>query len=77
MKDAWSAENDKIDYINDSTTPRTTSGRLGLLNGLGELPEHEAILSTLPPKEDAYRLVMRFYACYNPSNPGQCEFILY
>lgn len=70
MKDAWSEENDKIEY-------ETTSGakfRPSLLNGLVEPPDRAAILASLPGREECDGLVGRFFKAYNPLIPARCEF---
>jgi hypothetical protein len=74
MKDAWSAENDRIDYT-DANDQKGSTQKLGLLSGLGELPDHETIWSTLPTSEAGRKLVARFFSSYNPANPAQCELV--
>lgn len=69
MKDAWSEENDKIEY-------ETSSGakfRPSLLNGLVQPPDHATILGTLPTREECDKLVARFFDAYNPFIPTRCE----
>ena len=75
MKDAWSEENDKIEFSNGSQSPITKDYRPSLLSGLTQPPDRSTIVGSLPSREAADKLVARFFESYNPANPARCEFI--
>ena len=73
MKDAWSEENDHVELTNGFLSTSLKSRRPNLLNGLTELPDRSTIMSSLPTKDAADRLVAYFFDNYNPSLPGRGE----
>jgi hypothetical protein len=75
MKDAWSEENDKIEFSTGSETPITKDHRPSLLSGLTQPPDRSTIVASLPPREAADKLVARFFESYNPASPARCKFI--
>jgi hypothetical protein len=72
MKEAWSEENDKIEY---NTSPSLTSKphRPGLLTGLSAPPDRATILASLPSREASDKLLYNFFNSYNPAIPARCE----
>jgi hypothetical protein len=75
MKDAWSEENDKIKFSSGSQSPITKDHRPSLLSGLTQPPDRSAIVASLPSREEADKLVTRFFQSYNPAIPARCEFM--
>jgi hypothetical protein len=74
MKDAWSEENDKIEFSNGFHTSVTGKPhRPGLLSGLTQPPERSVIMASIPSREEADKLVSRFFDSYNPAIPARCE----
>ncbi|ESZ92627.1 putative C6 transcription factor [Sclerotinia borealis F-4128] len=67
MKDAWVDDHDQIDT---TLPPATISHRPSLLGGLTEPPDRSTILSSLPTRLEADKLIDRFFASYNPSIPA-------
>jgi len=72
MKDAWSEENDKIEFTN-SPVPAGMPYRPTLLSGLSSPPSRETIMESLPSREAADKLVGRFFESYTPSVPATCK----
>jgi hypothetical protein len=74
MKDAWSEENDQIELSSgiDSSIPK--AHRPSLLTGMTPPPDRGTILESLPSKEAADKLLVRFFGYYNPAVPAKCEF---
>ena len=70
MKDAWSEENDKIEYLDTEQTNSKNVHRPSLLNGLEPPPDRATILSSLPPREEASKVIKRFFDSYSPSIPA-------
>ena len=75
MKDAWSKENDKIEFSSGSQSPITKGYRPSLLSGLTQPPHRSTIVASLPSREEADKLVTRFFQSYNPATPARCEFM--
>jgi hypothetical protein len=75
MKDAWSEENDKIEFSSGSQSPITKDHRPSLLSGLTQPPDRSTIVASLPSREEADKLVTRFFQSYNPATPARCEFM--
>ena len=76
MKDAWSEENDHVELSNGFLPFSSSKARRpNLLNGLTELPDRSMIMSSLPAKDAADKLVAYFFENYNPSLParGKCN----
>lgn len=74
MKDAWSEENDKIELSSGpQQSPVTRGHRPGLLAGLTQPPDRSTILASLPSREAADKLLIRFFESYNPAIPARCE----
>ncbi|KAE9375537.1 hypothetical protein N431DRAFT_332569 [Stipitochalara longipes BDJ] len=71
MKDAWSEENDKIEFSTGSASPVTKDHRPSLLSGLTQPPDRSTIVGSLPSRETADRLVARFFESYNPATPAR------
>ncbi|KAG0652489.1 Fusarisetin A cluster transcription factor fsa6 [Hyphodiscus hymeniophilus] len=71
MKDAWSEENDHVELSTGVLPPLSKTRRPNLLNGLTDLPDRATIISSLPSKDAADRLVAYFFDNYNPSIPAQ------
>ncbi len=74
MKDAWSEENDKIEFKAALPPTIAKAHRLGLLTGLTQPPDRSTILASLPSKNAADKLVLRFFTTYNPAIPARCKF---
>jgi hypothetical protein len=72
MKDAWSEENDKIEYTS-GPAPSGRPYRPTLLSGLAQPPDRATILDSLPSREAADKLVARFFDSYNPAIPAPCK----
>lgn len=72
MKDAWSEENDKIEYKGGSVTTGEPY-RPSLLSGFSKPPDRATIVESLPSREAADKLVSRFFDSYTPSVPATCE----
>jgi hypothetical protein len=72
MKDAWSEENDKIEFTN-GPVPAGKPYRPTLLSGLSSPPSRETIMESLPSREAADKLVGRFFESYTPSVPATCK----
>jgi len=77
MKDAWSEENDKIEYSIGSQSPTTKDYRPSLLSGLTQPPDRSTIVGSLPSRETTDKLVARFFESYTPATPARCEFIYF
>ena len=73
MKEAWSEENDQIELSNGFMPESPKPHRPSLLNGLTSPPDRVAVLASLPPKDQADKLIVRFFKDYNPSLPIKCE----
>ncbi|KAF8854134.1 hypothetical protein BDZ45DRAFT_48299 [Acephala macrosclerotiorum] len=74
MKDAWSEENDRIEFASGLQEPEpavATPHRPGLFSGLTQPPDRATILASLPTKEAADKLVLRFFDHYNPAIPAR------
>ncbi|KUJ18078.1 uncharacterized protein LY89DRAFT_781173 [Mollisia scopiformis] len=72
MKEAWIEENDKIEFTNGFEEPVITKPhRPGLFSGLTQPPDRATILATLPIREAADKLVVRFFDYYNPAIPSR------
>ncbi|KAF4631297.1 hypothetical protein G7Y89_g6826 [Cudoniella acicularis] len=71
MKDAWSEENDKIEFSSGSPTSTTKPYRPSLLSGLAQPPDRATVLESLPSRDAADKLVTRFFDSYNPSIPAR------
>jgi hypothetical protein len=72
MKDAWSEDNDHMEHSTEFLPPSSSKARRpDLLNGLTELPDRSTIMSSLPSKNAADKLVANFFDSYNPAIPGQ------
>ncbi|TVY40660.1 Fusarisetin A cluster transcription factor, partial [Lachnellula subtilissima] len=69
MKDAWSEENDKIEFSN-GPVPTGKPFRPSLLSGLSQPPDRATIMESLPSREAADRLVSQFFKSYTPSIPA-------
>jgi hypothetical protein len=75
MKDAWSEENDKIEFSSGSQSPITKDHRPSLLSGLTQPPDRSTIVSSFPSREATDKLMTRFFQSYNPAAPARCEFL--
>jgi hypothetical protein len=73
MKDAWSEENDQAEFLNGTITSIPKPHRPSLLNGLASPPDRETVLSSLPAKDVADKLINRFFDHYNPCIPAKCK----
>jgi hypothetical protein len=73
MKDAWSEENDKIEFSTSLLPPTAKSHRPSLLSGLTPPPDRANVVSSLPPKDAADKLIFRFFGSYSPAVPAPCE----
>jgi hypothetical protein len=73
MKDAWSEENDKIEFFSASQSPITKYHRPSLLSGLTQPPDRSTIIASIPFREEADKLVTRFFQSYNPATPARCR----
>ncbi|KAE8452752.1 hypothetical protein EG329_013024 [Mollisiaceae sp. DMI_Dod_QoI] len=72
MKDAWSEENDKIEFTNGFQEPiATRPHRPGLFSGLTQPLDRATILASLPTREAADKLILRFFDSYNPAIPAR------
>ncbi|KAH8687675.1 hypothetical protein BGZ60DRAFT_362754 [Tricladium varicosporioides] len=72
MKDAWSEENDRIEFLSGTSPVQDNKNhRPSLLSGLTQPPDRATILESLPSKEAVDRLVTRFFEAYNPSIPAR------
>ena len=71
MKDAWSEENDHVGLSNGPFSPSIKACRPNLLNGLTELPDRSTIMSSLPSKDAADKLIAYFFENYNPALPAR------
>ncbi|TVY14276.1 Equisetin cluster transcription factor eqxF [Lachnellula arida] len=69
MKDAWSEENDKIEFSN-GPVPTRKPFRPSLVSGLSQPPDRATIMESLPSREAADRLVAHFFKSYTPSVPA-------
>ncbi|KAG9229565.1 hypothetical protein BJ875DRAFT_187291 [Amylocarpus encephaloides] len=74
MKDAWSEENDKIEYVDTEQNSSKNVHRPSLLNGLNPPPDRATLLSSLPPREEATKVITRFFDAYSPSIPAAVLF---
>ena len=74
MKDAWSEENDKIEFTAGFQPAIAKAHRPGLLSGLTQPPDRSTILASLPSKDAADKLVIRFFNSYNPAIPARCKY---
>jgi hypothetical protein len=77
MKDAWSEENDKIEFSSGSQSPITKDHRPSLLAGLTQPPDRSTIVASIPSREAADKLVTRFFESYNPATPARCKLSRY
>jgi hypothetical protein len=75
MKDAWSEENDKIEFTTGFESLITKAHRPSLLAGLTQPPDRSTIVASLPSRSAADKLIARFFDSYNPAIPARCEFI--
>lgn len=73
MKEAWSEENDKIEYTNSAPSSASKLHRPGLLTGLTPPPGREIILASIPSREDSDNLLIQFFDSYNPAIPARCK----
>jgi hypothetical protein len=72
MKDAWREENDHVELSNGFLPPSSIKARRpNLLNGLTELPDKSTVMSSLPSKEAADKLIASFFDNYNPALPAR------
>lgn len=74
MKEAWSEENDQTEVSNRAAIHSPKSHRPSLLNGLTSPPDRATVLASLPTRELADKLVVRFFESYNPAMPAQREY---
>lgn len=74
MKEAWSEENNRIEYGNLVEPQTTKSHRPGLLAGLTAPPNRATIVASTPSKEASDRLIDQFFGSYNPAIPARCKF---
>lgn len=74
MKEAWIEENDKIEFTNAFSEPATTKPhRPGFFSGLTRPPDRATLLASLPAREAADKLMVRFFEYYNPAIPARCK----
>jgi hypothetical protein len=73
MKEAWSEENDKIEYTSNPQSPASKMHRPGLLAGLTPPPDRATILASIPSREASDTLILQFFESYNPAIPARCE----
>lgn len=73
IKDAWKTTDvmEEIDAI--SKTQSSQKFRPSLINGLSQPPNFEEILSSLPSKPAADKLVHHFFECYSPAIPARSK----
>ena len=76
MEDAWSEENDNIEFKDAFQPAIAKAYRLGLLSGLTQPPDRSTILASLPSNDAANKLVLRFFTSYNPAIPAKCKSLL-
>ena len=75
MKDGCSEENDHEGFpMGFLSISSTRTRRPDLLNGPTDLPDRATIMSSLPYKNAAVRLVACFFDNYNPSIPAQGKY---
>lgn len=72
MKDAWSEENDKIEFSN-GPAPTERRFRPSLVSGLSQPPDRATIMESLPSRKAADKLVAHFFKSYTPSVPATCK----
>jgi hypothetical protein len=73
IKDAWKTT-DVMEEINAiSKTQSSHKFRPSLINGLSQPPNFEEILSSLPSKPAADKLVHHFFECYSPAIPARSK----
>lgn len=73
MKDTWNEDNDKIEFKDALPPEIDKSHRPGLLSGLTQPPDRSTILESLPSKQAADKLILQFFAAYNPATPTKCK----
>jgi hypothetical protein len=76
LKDAWSEENDKIEYYDGFESLTTKAHRPSILTGLNPPPDRLTIMASLPPREASDRLIHQFFDSYNPAIPARCKLAL-
>lgn len=74
MKEAWSEENDQIELSNAIISHSPKPHRPSLLSGLTPPPDRATIIASLPSRDQADRLVVRFFESYNPAMPAKSKF---